>query len=778
MLAAFPLVILFYGCRDQYNEGLSLSFNDDWLFVREDSGAVNGILPDTLADRKWEKVNLPHTAMIESAVSGGSQWTGICWYKKYFRPDNKYKGHHLSLLFEGAMNDAIVYLNGTEICHNTGGYLPFFVDLTDDLIFGHENEIMVRLDNRDNKAIPPGRPYSELDFLYYSGIYRDVKLLVKDKLHITDAFEIDTLYGGGIMTGSRNINNNEAEIVTSSLILNSDKTIRLFSLTAELQDAAGTVIARAEKKGLDLMPGESERVDLEMRVLKPALWAPNHPFLYTLITEIKENETIVDMNATRIGIRDLKITAADGLILNGERRRLRGTNRHQEYPYLGYALSDNASYRDAYKIKEAGFNFVRCSHYPPSPAFLDACDELGIMVMDAIPGWKFIGDSKFRNASINDSKEMCRRDRNHPSVILWETSLNETVMPYNFITALKETACAEMPLAQCYTCSWVDSICDVFTPARQHAMPPEYWNMYKKEKPLLITEYGAKEYANQNSSGDMPSKGKVKPAINIPSRGAGEEAMLRQTFNFMKAHNHNLAGPAIGDANWIMFDYRRGCVNDIERSGIMDIFRLPKFAYWFYRSQAESSPVCFIASYNTPESGNIITVFSNADSVSLYRNNTLVGKQGPDFNEYTALLDHPPFTFRVNKYESGSLLAIAYKDGIEYARHSVTTASKPYAIRLSADMSNRPLTADGADAIFVYASVVDSTDNMAFSATDTIEFTIKGEGVIIGDNHVAAEAGIAPLLIRATSNPGRITVKAMANGLTQAEIMIESKKNN
>lgn len=772
------VILMLTGCSGSHNYGLSLSFNEGWQFLRQDSVNLDEFDPENIPDNEWEKIDLPHTAMIEPATITADQWTGVCWYKKTFRLEKEYRGRHIALLFEGAMNDAIIYINGVEIQHNTGGYLPFFVDLTNDLNLNQVNEILIKLDNRENSVIPPGKPLRELDFLYFSGIYRNVKLLIKNKLHITDAMEIDSLYGGGIMTGFKNVNEESATISTSVVIQNSDKTLRIFTFHSTLLDAAGTVAAEAVSDSYELMPGTSVSIPVEMKVINPALWSPGHPILYTLRSEIIEGETIVDRFDTRIGIRDLKITSDEGLCINGDNIKIVGTNRHQEYPFIGYALSDNANYRDAYKIKEAGFNFVRCSHYPQSPAFLDACDELGIMVMDAIPGWQFIGDSVFREASLKDTRTMCRRDRNHPSIILWEASLNETLMPYRFLEQLNETAKTEMPLIQCYTCNWMDTISDVFIPSRQHAKAPDYWKNYSKKKPLLICEYGDWEYYANNAGSSQTEFRDLAPSLRNSRqlRGAGERAMLQQAFNFHEAHNSNLAAPSIGDANWLMFDYNRGYAPDIESSGIMDIFRLPKFSYWFYRSQADISPVCFVAYYNTPSSGNMVRVFSNADSVKLYINDTMIAKQGPDLNENTNHLNHPPFTFRLDKFTAGTIKAVGIKDGTEYASYSVTTPRKASALRLSADLSNRPLSADGADMVFVYASIVDSLNNPVFTANDTIEFTIKGEGLIVGESRVKAEAGIAPILIRATSNQGKITVKARGNSLSQAEIMIESKK--
>jgi beta-galactosidase len=676
------------------------------------------------------------------------------------------------------MNDAIVYLNGAEIARHTGGYLPFYVDLSNDLRFGRENEILLRVDNRDNPSIPPGKPLSELDFLYYSGIYRNVSLFVSDKLHITSAPEADTLLGGGVITGFRDVSKDAATVIVSVLVQNDDRTPRSFYLKNTLLDAAGTQVSASLSEEIEMEPGQRRRLLSEVRVMQPALWSNEQPFLYTLRTELQAGQNAIDCNEIRIGIRSVEITRDNGLLLNGNRVSITGTNRHQEYPYIGYALSDNAAYRDASKIRDAGFNFVRCSHYPPAPAFLDACDELGLLVMDAIPGWQFIGDSIFCEASVRDTRLMCRRDRNHPSVVMWEASLNETMMPYSFLNRLHQTVKEELPFGNNYTCSWMDTICDVFIPARQHAKAPEYWKNYDKNKPLLICEYGDWEYYAQNAGFNQTEFSDLEPAARNSRqlRSAGERGLLQQAYNFQEAHNDNLFGPCFGDANWLMFDYNRGYAADIESSGIMDIFRIPKFTYWFYRSQSDDGPVCFIAYYNLPSSGKTIRVYSNADTVQLFRNDTLLAVQGPDNDVSTANLTHPPFTFTADEYIPGTIRAVGLRKGSEYGMHSVTTPGPPAALRLSVDFSNKPLRADGADVVFVYATLVDSLGFPVMTADSVVEFSVRGNATLIGDNPVRAEAGIATILLRAGTNPGKVMVHASSGTMSKAEIMTETKR--
>jgi len=762
-------------CERGTRDTIPVSFNEGWLFIRQDSANFDKILPGIIPNHKWEAVSLPHTAFVEPLVITGQQWTGICWYKKLYKADRKQHHLHTGLLFDGAMNDAIIYLNGVEIARHRGGYVPFYVNLTDDLQYGLENEILVRLDNRENLRITPGKPLDDRDFLWYSGLYRNVSLFVTDRLHITSPVESQGPLGGGIITGTPEVSSESATLSLSVHIRNDDHIPRSFRMKNTLLDAAGLEVASSLSEMTEMEPGEDQRLITRIIVMEPALWSPDKPFLYTIRTELQsENGAVIDRRETRTGIRSVRITH-NGLFLNGDHITLMGTNRLQEYPYIGYALSDNASYRDVVKIRKAGFNLVRCPHYLPSPAFLNACDELGLLVIDAIPGWQFSGDSLFFDASIRDTRIMCRRDRNHPSVIMWETSMHESVMPYNLLSNLNKTINTELPFGNNYTCSWMDTICDIFLPTRQKADPPHYWKNYSKAKPIFISEYGDREYYGRDAVFSQSEASITRPdeSISRQMRGAGEEGMLRQANNFQEAHNDNLYGHCIGDANWLMFDYNRAYVPDIEASGIMDIFRLPKFSYWFYMSQAEDNPVCFIAHYNLPSSGKTVRVYSNADTVQLFRNDTLIAVQGPDRGYATVNLKHPPFTFTLPGYAPGTLKATGIRHGAPYASNSITTAGTPAALRLSADLSNKTLRADGADVVFVYAALVDSAGNTVTTADSLVEFSVRGNAELIGHNPIKAEAGIASILLRAGTNPGKIMIRAWSEKLAKAELMIE-----
>jgi len=762
-----------------------INFNSGWQFCNEeDIISKEGRMPNEVGFifTNWETVTLPHTAKVEPLVIK-EPWVGISWYKKEFSASPDWKNKKVTIEFEAVMQHAVVWLNGKYLTTHLGGYLPFSIDISRDLLYDKSNTLLVKSDNHDNAEIPPGKPIKTLDFCYYSGIYRNVSLTVTNPLHITDAVKENLPASGGVRVWFTDVSTKSATIHVSTHIRNENSSQQDFQLFYKLLDKSGNLIDKAFLENHTILSNTDNNFQATFNVINPALWHPTHPDLYTLQISIIKNKTILDQYSIKTGIRKVEIIN-DKLMINGEPLLLRGTNRHQEYPYIGNALSDNAQYRDAFKIKEAGFNVVRLSHYPQSPAFMNACDELGILTIAAIPGWQFIGNEIFMKNSYQNARDLIRRDRNHPSVVLWELSLNETKMPDKFMQQMNTIASEESPESKILTVGWINKFYDVFIPARQHAKSPDYWKNYSGKTPLFIGEYGDWEYfaqdAGLNQAGYAGLKSNERTSRQL--RGDGEKRLLQQAANFQEAHNDNLNNPHLGDANWLMFDYSRGYSPDIESSGIMDVFRLPKFSYYFYKSQVqpntsdgiiENEPFLKIASYWNPDSEfRQLKVYSNCSEVALYLNNKLIERQTSKRDNTSNQLNYAPFIFHLNTFEKGKLKAIGYIRNKAVMEDAISTAGKANLIKLTYDKSNKKLKADGADVVFVYATICDSDGNTVTDADDSIQFTVTGNGKIIGQNPINAEAGIATILLQAGNTPKDIVVEAKSTLLISGKIKI------
>jgi len=751
------------------------NFNEGWEFVKDPADSISPELfkKSDLQQSTWQKVTLPHTANIEAVDSQEKQWQGTARYRKFFTVPKQFDQKSVSLQFGAAMQVAKIYLNGELVQTHTGGYLPFEVKLDGKVKFGGQNCIVVELDNRDNPLVPPGKPLAKLDFNYYSGLYRNVTIVIKDKLHISNSITANRVAGGGLLVTYNDVTEQSAKINVQVDVENESKDSKPASLQISLLDANGKTVLTENVASQNVSFGGYVQFKQELKVEKPGLWSTESPSLYKLKVRVLSNNLPVDSLSEVIGIRTFSFTATDGFVLNGQKLKLRGTNRHQEYPYIGYAVPDNAQYRDAWKIKQAGFNFVRSSHYPQSPAFLAACDELGILVMDAIPGWQFVGNEEFQNHSIRDTREMVRRDRNHPSIILWEASLNESKMPRQFMERAHQAVHEELPVKDVYTCGWIDDVYDVYIPARQHAKPPYYWNKYAKNKPIIIAEYGDWEYYAQNAGFNQTVYGNLqKDERNSRQlRGSGQKRLAQQALNYQESYNDNLNGPAVGDANWLMFDYKRGYAPDIESSGIMDIFRLPKFAFYFYQSQAtKAEPMIFISNYWNDPTFTDVKVYSNCDEVELSLNGKEVARQKPDQDRNSTNLAHPPFSFTIAKFVSGKLEAKGFLLGKEVIKTERKTPGVPAKIMLSIDSSGKELQAGKNDVVFCYASVTDADGTVIPDDKRAVKFTIEGNAELVGDNPRNAEAGISTILLQAGKKQGVLRIKATAEGVAAGEI--------
>ncbi len=745
-----------------------VDFNPGWRFFLGDAeGAHRAAFDDTT----WSAATLPHTARTESLVTGapGSdtyQWQGICWYRKRFMVGPEAAGRNVSLMVDGAMNVADVWLNGIPLGRHMGGWMPFGFDISSRVVVGGENVLAVRLDNRDNPVTGP-KPLPQLDFNPYHGIYRNVRLTIRDSLHITDPILANTPASGGVFVTYPDVSPESATVRVQVHVRNLGPGRRTFRVRTLLRDTAQQLAVEAFSDPVNVDAGHEREVHQDLRVVAPALWSPRTPHLYALHTEIIEDGVVVDGETTRIGIRHIAISA-DGFRINGERMVLRGTNRHQEYPYVGYALSDSAQYRDAKKIKDAGFDYVRLSHYAHAPAFMDACDELGLVVMDCIPGWQFFNreDPAFTEIQYDNCRRLLRRDRNHPCVILWEVSLNETDMPDEFIHTTHAIAHEEYPGDQCYTCGWTDGY-DVFIQARQHGGCRDI-----TDRPCVISEYGDWEYYAQNAGLKQEAWADLAPdeANSRQLRWHGEAALLQQATNFQEAHNDNRKTIAFADGLWVMFDYNRGYAPDIESSGCMDLFRLPKLSHAFFRSQrpateelrrAVSGPMVFIASHWTPDSSPTVRAFSNCDEVALRLDGQLVERRRPDANRISTHLAHPPFTFGLDRFRPGTLEAIGYIGDRVAARHVVRTPGPVTRMDLWLDESGRAFAADGKDVAFLRAELKDAVGTTVPDAWENVFFGSTGDVTLVGANPLASEAGIASILVQTEARRPRGAVYAL-----------------
>ena len=758
----------------------SSQFNIQHVEAQNQALAVH---PDTLelelnqlSMGKWEQVNLPHTPFVEPLVVL-HQWQGICYYRKQLNISRKEIDKQLWLEFEGAMHLADVWVNGQHLTQHSGGYTPFVADVTGMLHADRANEILVRLDNRNNPLIPPGKPLETLDFCYYGGLYRDVNLIVKQPVHITHPIMADEVAGGGVFVTYPRVSELEAEVKVKTQVSNKTGIQKHLTIRHTLYEwskkkgGCGKKVASVESP-LVLAAGTTLHHTQQFAVNNPKLWYPDSPALYVLRTEVMDGREVTDCENTRIGIRRIEMTREKGFVINGKPLILEGSNRHQEYPYVGNAISDQAQYRDMYQIRNNGFNTVRLWHYPQDPSVLEACDELGLLVIEPIPGWQFFNKAQgFINHTYKDIRDLIRRDRNHPSIIMWETTLNESWPPKNWKNQAVQTAHEEFPGDQCYTSG------DTYGYDGFDVCYNDWEEGYNRpnttRKPGFIREYYDYEFGGHYSTTRV-------------TRGDGDHAMTQNAWNAQWSHNRYRAYYpwTIGGAVWSMYDYNRGCCDNICYSGLADVFRLPKFGLLYFRTQVKkgsftpAGPMAyevFINSHWLEDSSDTLQVYGNVDEVQLLLNGRVVARQRPDNKPSTAKyvsrpdggnavnIDFPPFTFFNVKWEQGELKAIGYKDGKAVAEHVVRTPGAVEAMDITYFESGVP--ASCYDLLIVYVNLKDLHGTDCFGENNReVRLEVLQGGEVRGPATIKAEAGVASFLV-ATADSQTLVLKAVSGNL-------------
>lgn len=757
----------------------SSQFNIQHVEAQNQALAVH---PDTLKQEfnqlsmgNWEKINLPHTPFVEPLVVL-HQWQGICYYRKILNVSKKEIDKQLWLEFEGAMHLADVWVNGQHLIQHSGGYTPFVVDVTGMLHADRGNEILVRLDNRNNPLIPPGKPLETLDFCYYGGLYRDVNLIVKHPVHITHPIMANEVAGGGIFVTYPYVSKQEAEIKVKTQVSNKVGTQRHLTIRHTLYEwskkkGRGKKVALVESP-LVLAAGTTQHHTQQFTVNNPKLWYPDSPALYVLRTEVMDGRKVTDCEDTRIGIRRIEMTREKGFVINDKPLKLEGSNRHQEYPYVGNAISDQAQYRDMYQIRDNGFNTVRLGHYPQDPSVLEACDELGLLVIEPIPGWQFFNKAQgFVDHTYKDIRDLIRRDRNHPSVIMWETTLNESWPPKSWKDQAVRIAHEEFPGDQCYTSG------DTYGYDGFDVCYNDWKEGYNRpnttSKPGFIREYYDYEFGGHYSTTRV-------------TRGDGDYALMQNAWNAQWSHNRYRAYYpwTIGGAVWSMYDYNRGCCDNICYSGLADLFRLPKFGLLYFRTQMKegtftpAGPMTyevFINSHWLEGSSDTLQVYGNVDEVKLQLNGRVIARQYPDnkpsTSEYVSRpdggnaenIDFPPFTFFNVNWERGELKAIGYKDGKAVAEHVVRTPGAVEAMDITYFESG--VSASCRDLLIVYVNLKDLQGTGCFGENNReVKLEVLQGGELRGPATIKAEAGVASFLVATTDSP-MLVLKAVSGNL-------------
>ncbi|MEP7241548.1 MAG: glycoside hydrolase family 2 TIM barrel-domain containing protein [Devosia sp.] len=692
-----------------------LSFNRNWSF--EDGQAV--VLPHTA-------VELPFGYFDERAYQ--RPFT----YSKRFDAGADWAGKEVGLVFDGAMANAQVFLNGVEIAAHKDGYTPFSARLTGRLE-AFENVITVKIDGSERPDTPPfgGR----IDYLTYAGIYRDVWLKLTDPVSIGQV-KIETL---DVLTARRSVH--------AMVELDNPQQLEIAGeLSARLLDGGGKLVAETKVKA-------ASSCELSLAGLADiALWDIDSPTLYTL-----ELSYGGDTLATRFGFRSAEFTD-QGFLLNGRKLKLRGLNRHQSYPYAGYGLGRSAQEQDAEILKhQLHVNIVRTSHYPQSPWFLDHCDRIGLLVFEEIPGWQHIGGAAWKAEAVENVRRMIRRDWNHPSIIIWGVRINESLDDHDFYAETNRVAQELDSTRQTGGVRYLtesELLEDVYTMndfilgmeelggnrPRTALRPLSETTGLPTPVPYMITEFGGHMYPTKIYDQEQRQVEHVRRHLEVLDAAYG---------------NTGISG-AIG---WCAFDYNThkdfGSGDRICHHGVMDMFREPKFAAFAYASQCEPSeevimrPVTFWARGERNIGGVLpLMVLTNCDEVELRYGGRLVKRLAPDRGSFPNL-PHPPVAFERSHFTEdelgqwGSEWDNAEIVGFVGGRPATTVrfAADPVLTKLEVVADRDTLDASERDCVRVMVRALDQAGQKLPFLFEPVEVEIDGPADLVGPKLLSLRGG-------------------------------------
>lgn len=719
-----------------------IPMNQEWLYKPSfDMNDVEGNMDG------FESIQLPHANKeIPYNCFDENMYQFISCYKKEFSV--KHDSHERVFIdFEGVMTYAEVFVNGQYVGEHKGGYTPFSFDITDHL--KEHNVLTVKVDSTERDDIPPFG--FVIDYLCYGGIYREVNLRVVHENHIENVF-------------AKPYADDNRLIVEPFLNSETFDEVRVNLCDGESVIATGT----------------SNDNTVVLNDLNVTRWTLDEPKLYEVVVELVVSGEVVDTYKTRIGFRTATFTK-DGFFLNGKKLKIRGLNRHQSFPYVGYAMPKRAQIKDADICKyELGLNLVRTSHYPQSRHFLDRCDEIGLLVFEEIPGWQHIGDEAWKAVACENVKEMIERDWNHPSIILWGTRINESQDDHDFYQASHEIAKSLDDTRQtggvrCFDGS--ELLEDVYTMNDFNSNGTRKPLKYQREVtgldyevPYLVTEYNGHMYPTKRFDSEERQAEHARRHVIVQN-----DMMLQD----------NISG-AIG---WCAFDYNThyqfGSGDRICYHGVMDMFRIPKFASNVYKSQSEHKYVLEpVTLWARGEKGEFdgrsflpVMVLSNCEKISV----TMGGETmyfEPEKKLYRGL-KYPPFEIKglrtmldwgLNWYDA--TIKGYVNDEVVIEKHFV---KDPMLTKLDVKADDLVLNKGDYDVTRIVIKAVDQVGNIMPYSNEIVHLNLQGVGEIIGPNSVALIGGCIAFWVKTTGEAGAINVSVSSERLGIETVSIEVK---
>lgn len=740
------------------------------------------IVNPKFVDTSWTSVTVPHDWVVElpfvnstqvevdshgyKPVGGTYPETSIGWYRKHFSVDKSKNNKRFELQFDGIYRNAAIWLNGFYVGTNFSGYVGGSYDVSDYINYDGDNVLVVRVDATQ----------SEGWFYEGAGIYRHVWLNVTDKTFIPE---------DGVFVYSE-VKGKNAEVTIEATVQNNNLKTTNGSVYSYITDRDGKILAKTSEQKVSLGIHKTFTVKQKLNLSNAQLWSLENPYLYIVISVVKSGNQIVHQTKTRFGIKTVKFDAKEGFFLNGKHVKIQGTNNHQDHAGIGSALPDYMQYYRIKLLKEMGSNAYRASHHAPTPELLQACDSLGMLVLD---------EQRLLNSSqeyVDQFKRLIKRDRNHPSVFLWSIGNEEqNIQGNDFGKKIAQSLLA---------------VQEELDPTRTSTYAADVGNDFKGVNEVIpIRGFNYREYAVADYHRDHPNQPLLGTEMGstVTTRGIYEKDSIRayvpdqditapwwaskaETWWKLAAENNYWMGGFV----WTGFDYRGEPTpykwpNINSHFGILDVCGFPKNIYYYYKSWWTNEDILHISPHwNWSEQvGKPIDVWvnSNADEVELFLNGKSLGKKIMPRNSH--------LQWNVI-YEPGTLEAIGYKNGRKLTS-KIETTNQAYNVVLTPDKTI--LTADGKDATVINISITDDKGREVPVADNLVKFYISGNAKIIGvgngdpsshepDKCVAgawqrsAFNGKCQVIVQAEKMVGEVTFEAKANGLKSASVIINLKK--